>query len=420
MSWENRIGDMIEFTSPKGRFFEALWSGSNRTKTKKIGSFSPPRKSGTVIQDLGIGSTVYPLTFIFDGENHDLIARLFFETCSEEGTWEIDHPIHGILELQLMTITEKNQPVSSANLTEIESEWIEPLKEDQTLSSAELAALIEFQINALNLASAAQLAAIASQTTASRIQALKNAAAAATNAINSGLASISKLSADISRITNSIQRATTSNLANPLVAINSLATQIQIAAQAPSLAISNVQSRADSYASAIDTLLGGNPTDATPENKNFMAVKEISLISMAATLPRIASTGALNTRLDAVNLAVSMSDLLDTMTNDLDEAQKTYENNLLENQYFSQSSSYSDLVKLIGLGIEYLLRASFDLKVEKVITLKKPRTPIDITISEYGELGDNDSNLDFFIESNKLKNLDILLLEAGREVVVYV
>ena len=43
-----------------------------------------------------------------------------------------------------------------------------------------------------------------------------------------------------------------------------------------------------------------------------------------------------------------------------------------------------------------------------------------ITIDEYGELGDNDINYDLFISSNNLKGNDILLLEAGREVVVYV
>lgn len=67
----------------------------------------------------------------------------------------------------------------------------------------------------------------------------------------------------------------------------------------------------------------------------------------------------------------------------------------------------------------YLLRSVFDLSVEKRFKLEKRRAPIEITISEYGSLGDDDSNFQLFIDSNGLKGNDILILPEGREVVVY-
>ncbi len=56
----------------------------------------------------------------------------------------------------------------------------------------------------------------------------------------------------------------------------------------------------------------------------------------------------------------------------------------------------------------------------KRFTLSRPRAPIEITISEYGELGPEDSYLDLFIASNHLRSDEVILLPAGREVVVYV
>ena len=107
------------------------------------------------------------------------------------------------------------------------------------------------------------------------------------NTITTGLAKISELSADIARITNGIQRATTTNLSNPLIAINSLATQIGIASQTPALAVRNVSERVSSYSNVLTAFSGDNPSTATGESKNTLAIKELSMVSILGTFPRI-------------------------------------------------------------------------------------------------------------------------------------
>lgn len=420
MSWQDRLRENIQFTSPEGREFTALWRGNDRTKSKKLGAFSPPKRAGTIFQDLDVDATKYPITFIFDGDNHDIEANLFFETCNENGIWIIEHPTFGTLRLQLVSVTEKSQPISSGNMTEFESEWVEPLEEDQIVSSAELAQLIAAELVIANQATSDQLNAVADQTTASRIQALKDAAESTVNKINNGLNSISQLNAEIARLTNGIQRATTTSLGNPTLVLNSLASQIQLLAQAPSLASQNISERVNQYANVFSALSGNNSSDPSPENKNVLAIKELALASIVATFPLIITSGDLTTRQEAINLAELLSNLFDSMTNDLDEAQDFFKDNLLENQYFSQSESYSNLLRLLALAVKFLLQASFDLKIEKVFTLDRDRAPIEITIAEYGELGENDINYDLFLESNNLKEDEILLLRAGREVRVYV
>lgn len=420
MSWEDRTNSTIKFTSPTGREFTAYWRGNNRTKEKSLGKFKPPKKKGSIVQDLDVDATIYPIPIIFEGENGDLEASLFFETCSENGIWQIIHPTKGLLSLQLVSVTEKDQPVTSGNMWELDTEWIQPLTEDVIVSTAELAEAIEQQIKTLNQSASDQLGQVSDQTTASRIQVLKDSAGQVASTIKNGLESISNLSAEISNVTNSIQRATTSNLLNPTVAIESLATQIQSAAQLPALASNNTSERFGSYESVITNLSSISADLPNAEGKNVIAMKEIGLVSMVSTLPRIATTGTLSTRTEAVQLAESMSNIFQAMTDSLDEDQEFFAAEMITNRYFSQSSSYADLLRLIALGIKYILNESFDLKIEKRFRIGRDRTPIDITIEEYKSLGDNDENLDFFIATNKLKGEDILLLRAGTEVVVYV
>jgi hypothetical protein len=57
--------------------------------------------------------------------------------------------------------------------------------------------------------------------------------------------------------------------------------------------------------------------------------------------------------------------------------------------------------------------------VEKRFKLSLPRAPIEIVITEYGSLGENDAYLDEFISANDLSSYEILMLPAGREVVTY-
>ena len=64
--------------------------------------------------------------------------------------------------------------------------------------------------------------------------------------------------------------------------------------------------------------------------------------------------------------------------------------------------------------------ALYNLKAEKRFTLKKARSPLEIAVTEYGELGENDFYYNLFLDSNELTGHEIRLLPAGKEVVVYV
>ena len=420
MSYLDRIAPSIDFVSPMGREFSAQWVGGNRSVAKKIGEFSPPGRAGTIYQDLNVTSVRYPLNFLFAGINHDIEAQLFFETIREEGVWTVIHPIHGSLRLQPLSITEENQPVNEGGITRITSEWVVPLEETAQESSAELASQIEAQLRQLNAAAAAQLESLANQDTPSAIQSLKNTFSSISQTISNGMATINAISAEIARITNGIQRALNSALLEPTLTIASISTQIQNLAQFPSLVETSVETKVAAYRGIIEGVFGNNPESPSLNSRNELAAKELALVSLVAAMPRIASTGSLRTKTEAIALAELMESLADQITDDLENAQSVFDNSLMEVRYFSLSQSYGDLLLLISLGIRYLLRASFDLQVERTFVLDRPRSPVDIVIDEYGGLGENEENLDLFINANALQGHEIVLLPVNRQVTVYV
>ena len=154
--------------------------------------------------------------------------------------------------------------------------------------------------------------------------------------------------------------------------------------------------------------------------RNISATHELFLTAILTAACQVATTGQLKTRFDAINAAEAISTLFKDITETLDLNQEQYENLDIDFQYFSQSQAWQDLALLVASTTDYLLQASFRLAVERRVVLNRPRTPADIVVEYYGTHGEDDENLALFIESNQLKGNDIILLPAGREVVVYV
>jgi len=142
----DRTLDLLTLTSPGGDVFKAKYRGSERSRRKKLGVFSYPNVDGDEFQDLGSSSPEYPLTFYFTGVDHDLEQQRFFDATIQAGPWQVQHPVHGILKLQLVSITTNNQPVDDAMRTVITCEWIIPIDPETGELPAEIANKIRAKI----------------------------------------------------------------------------------------------------------------------------------------------------------------------------------------------------------------------------------------------------------------------------------
>ncbi len=420
MSWRDRLRQTITLTSPEGNIFEAKWRGNPRSKDKKLGLFEFPKVKGTKVQDLDIGSARYPLTFFFDGENNDQEADRFFKACDEGGVWNIVHPVKGPLDLQLISVAEDIEPVESGNVTRFSTEWIEPLKDSVVPSLFQQRSTIDNQIDEINSTASGQLNSNVLQETAAEISSFESTVNAVVASVEKFLAPVYELQSEINSQVLSIKRGITSLLSAPVFDIVSIAGQIQALVQLPALAIADVNSRIDAYGNFISAALDFSPDSAETKDRNIVAVQELALTSGLASISFISSTGELDSRLQAIELINSNTELFKNIIDTLDATQELFKDEIIDGQYFSQSESYSDAVLMVSQTISYLLRSAFDLSIEKRFILEKMRAPIEITISEYGDLGEDDLNFQLFIESNSLKGNEILILPEGREVLVYV
>lgn len=441
-NWRDRLGKEIILISPQGTEFFGKWRGGERTLPKKLGVLKFPKVKGDIVQDMDVGSMLYPLVFFFEGENNDIEARAFMQSASENGTWTINHPVYGFLELQLMTVTEAARPVESGNITEITCQWIEPIDPLTLKTARQLAGIIDGKIADLDVNAAQQFAdnlLTTSETLRGAIKATTDGINAATEVILGPLfTTVDALDNTVDAIQNGM--IDTHNAT--VLKLDSLAGQVQNLITLPLFANDQLETRLTAYGeliSALSNQLPGGSESLLPDTFsdrvkiNSVGTLELGMSAALSAIAKITTTsavaprgvaaddtGVLSTKAQAIKAIEDLTEFFNAVIDALDGSMELFETNTIDEQYYSQSQSFNDAAALIFLCIEYLLSVAFELSVERRFVIDRPRAPIEITITEYGTLGENDGNFDLFIRSNNLIGKDILLLPRGREVVVYV
>jgi hypothetical protein len=388
---------------------------------KKLGIFSYPLVRGERVQDLEVNAIRYPILIFFEGENHDLEAENFFQSCKQRGLWEIVHPVKGTLFLQMVSVTESIQPVEDANRTAITLEFIEPLQDEALVSDTELQGLSASGLDQMNSKSATSLATKINTAAARGRAAITSVTNKITTSINTVMAPLYAGVAAAQSIMDGAQSAIQETINAVVFEPLAFAGQVKTLMQTPALAVADTKARLSSYRDLATEIFEIENLSLREDGVNTAIVKEAFLVGMIGALSIIATTSSdIETRTEAIDAADDILNLFDDIVDNLDEHQTQFEDLTVDKQYFSQSDIYPDTLRQISYSLRYLLQAIADLKIEKRITLKEKTPPILIAMKEYGGPGDGDVNFDFFIKTNNLKKDEILLLPAGREVRVYV
>jgi hypothetical protein len=427
--WAARLAASIEMTSPSGKQFSPKWQGNARSFDKKLGIFSYPKLVGNVVQDLEANSARYPLTLSFDGKDNDLTAATFFEAAREKGPWDVIHPVHGYVQLQLISISEQVQPVASGGITVFDTEWIEPIDPDELVTARELQSKTEEAIKDLNISAAQQFADNVTQAAASATNAIASAASTVAAIMDVATSPLFDSLDALNSVVNATQTALQSTITQAEIITDSLAGQIQQLAQLPALGSGSGSSKLDAFSNVIDAVSERLPLTGLASSgdveilKNGVAVNELALNAAVGAIAKAAIVSSLVTRADALVLAGRLGDLFTTITANLDATQEAFSGQPADLQYASNGQAFADANNVITLATRYLLAVAPDLKIERRQILDEPKTPVQIVLEAYGELGADGELLDLFIEVNKLGDaLDgngILVLDRGSEVVTY-
>lgn len=420
MSYLDRLQPQITLTSPSGLVFTAKWAGNAVSAEKDLGIFKTPGVKGVKVQDLEIGAFSYPLTIHFDGPDNDLIANNFVETLADDkGDWVVIHPVKGEKTLQLVSLSEAVQPITSGGITSVTTEWLEVIEDTAKISASQLSGLAVAQDTVLQGTGADQLNNVVSLDTADKIGKLKTATENTVTAFDTSLASLTDTVAEVQAQADSIKRGIDVVLADSPIDVLSVAGQIQALVGLANLIPTDLSSKIETYSRFADQILDISPEAVSPANINTAAVQELALTAALGAVGVTSVLSTLSSRQAVIDSIESNFTLFETITDGLDVIQEIYSDELLSRSYFSQSETYPDAAQMVGLTVAYLIKSAFDLAVEKRIVLTERENPVMIAMREYGGPGENNENIDLFYESNKLTGQETKILPVGKEVVVY-
>jgi prophage DNA circulation protein len=429
--WRDRTRPIITLISPKKSTFNAKWRGDTRKITKKIGLFNFPKFNGTVAQDLGVDGTGYPLTFFFDGANADKESQRFESVTGEPGRWTIIHPTKGKLDLQPISFEISDNPVESGGVYQVSSEWIESVDLFSILSPQQLQAISKAQAVATNASSVEGFINNVSQVSVAAISAVSSTINNALAIITDPISALASGSADITGAIDSTIRGIQSQLTESVLDLTQISGSMQTLIQLPTQISTDFESRIETYKSMTAGLLDLTPknvenildgvftTGVSEEDRNAVGAQEMILSAMLVALAQIVTTSEYKTRVQAVKAAEDISEQFKAITNELDRSQEAFKNEGINNQYFSQSKTFINSAKLTYQAVAYSIRSTFNLPVEKKITIENPVSAYRVSIEQYGQ-ENIDENYQLFIDSNNLKDTEILMLPRGREVIIYV
>ncbi len=419
-SWRDRLQEQILLISPVTKQpFSALWQGSSRSTAKKLGIFTYPGINGSFVQDLNTEADRYPMTIFFEGNSHDLDAGRFFFATKEKGEWLMLHPIHGPLQLNLVSVEMVDDPTNSGNITAVNLDWIESIDPSSTFSLSQIGAVIQTLGSAINGIASLLFSQSVNQNNATFIQAIRNISNVAVVAVTRNLSIIFEQDPDIEAEVISIQRAIPDTLEQDVIDVELLGGQFQQMIQISMEATDDLLTRLDALDALVDQLILTTPTEPTIIALNSAATLELILVANIIAASQVITTSTLFSRKESLNALELYVSIFNKIVNALDNIQTLFLNNIIENQYFSMLDSFTETARMVAQTANFLLTQSFDLAIERKFILTRPRNPLEITVTEYGTLEENDSNLDLFIDTNNLKGNDIILLPAGRDVVVY-
>ncbi len=406
MAWQDRLREAA-LRAPSGA--RLTFDFENVTETTELGgtAFTFPDADGTFVQRTGRSGRQYPLRVIFWGDDYDLEALVFQSALLERGTFQLEHPAYGVVDVvPFGKITRRDDLKTAANQTIIEVIFWETIgtiypSAQTDPSRAVLSAVDEFNASA----SEAFAGALGLDTAIERVT-LRNEYQALLGTAQENLQGIADSQDDVRTQFNAIVDSVNQGIDVLISDPSTLAFQTTQLIQAPARALTDIRARLSSYRGLATEITGGEDAQSSNEfhTDDLYATSYVtgSVVSVVNT--------QFQTKPEALLAAEDVLDQLTAVTNWRDA-------NFDALGEIDTGGAYQQLQEAVALAAGFLVQISFSLRQEHRIVLDRSRTIIDLAAELYGSV---DDQLDFLISSNNLSGSEILELPRGREIVYYV
>ena len=420
MSAEERLLPNITLYSPEGNAHIGKFIASNDPQTKTLAQFKTIGGNFGRVQDLGTDNRTMDFIIYFDGTDHDLLSEALIKSLEEVGAWSIDHPVRGRLNNQYpASFAPTIDPIGSGNITAIATTWIQDYPKDENISQIQLATDIQAAVKDVNEASAKGFLDNAQTGLFNLKDKIQDGTDAMQKAIDDSLGSLIDTVEGANDIMESIGDGIDQTLSAVTIGLTELSAQCQFFCQLPASLLNNTKGRIDAFVNAIDGIISDVLDGTSDEKKNQAVTNQLTSVSLLCGLSlSVISNDDIQTRIQAIETAEKLRQSFEDLTNALDLYGEEFDDLLYYQRFFSQTDTFSILSDLIAKSQNYLLTLSVSLKKQKTVILDRPMSAIFVALIYYGNA--DDLTVDFLIDTNNLTLSEIMLIPAGREILIYV
>lgn len=414
MSWTDRIREAA-YTSPNGTRQVFIYEDVNEEFTKRGAAFDFANANGTLVQGLGHSGRRFPFRVIFSGENYDETAEKFMELIQERGTGKLEHPIYGVKNVvPLGRIKRRDDLKSAGNQAIIELVFFETLGTAFPTSQDDPAALVLQALEDFKLDESEAFNELTSLDSAVETTTFKNEYQTLLDITSNALQEIADTQEDVRKQFNAIKDSINNGIdiliGDPLT----LAFQTIELIATPGRALTSITARLDAYSNLLGLIIDSGVAVLFPGSdsrvSNAFHTKDMYALSYVTASTEAVLNNQFETKVQAIEAAEVLLDMMDDVT-------VWREDNFESLGEIDTGEAYQQMQNSVALAAGFLVEISFSLKQERIITLDRSRSIVDLEGEIYQTV---DENLDFLISSNNLTGDEILELPRGREIVYYV
>jgi prophage DNA circulation protein len=423
MSWDSRLLPTIILTSPEGTEHTGKFRASNDPQTKNIATFKTVLGNYGRVQDLGADLRTSSFTVYFDGDDCDLDSEAFIASAAESGPWTIDHPVRGRLNYQYPSrLDPSHDPTESGNVVAVACTFITDYPADKQVSQINLATQVKASVDGMNESSAASFSERASSKTASLRQKITDAVDNLKTTINNNLGGLISAAEGVQDLVSAVEVGidqTVGTIEKGSGILIQLALQIQTYPQMIPNLVKDAVGEIGYYIDAVADTWSETLSGTQDEKKNQAVTTQMVTLAVFGGLAlSVIGNQNIKTRPQAIEAIRVITDSFINLTNALDTYAEEFDGLLVKESYFSQTDTFSDMIKLIGAIQRYLLNLATGLKAERTVILDRPLSATFASLEYYGSA--DDEYLDLLIEANNLSIEEIMRIPAGRSLVVYI
>jgi len=387
--------------------FIAKWTGDTSSFERKLPEFDFPDIPGTLLQDMNRKSWAWDIEFFFEGIDALDEKKRFKELMDLPGSWTFQHPTEGTLSLFPVSIKIKDEPVESYNLISISGTWLESIPEFQ---------LLEAELNVDSSKAAEGLLKKKPQDFNAFVRNVGKTITDVSKFINRTISTVNKVKTEVEKATVFVQEALTSGVVLATGTMGMVKDLILL----PGQLVTSFESSFSFYEQLLMSTINDS-VDSIEDGYYNEAIAAFTLFGVAENV-NVAEFSNRDSALSGMNRLGSM---YNTVLNYSDSLQNQFSSSLLgqpaliTDQFSGMLGVFDEIRSVVLSATLKLMSDVYSLRAQRIIVLEKPKTPVEIVITEYGTLGIDYANLDNFIKVNGLRGSEIELLPTGKEVVIY-